>query len=335
MSGFNAEQFVIDFGLRYDAGGTNNATVGSVTTLCPFCGNDDWCRLGIFENNNATVHCWRCGNHSMLKAIQVLLNVNYHKAKSIRKDYTVKGNSFADRTSSEYKDNIGKIKIPGGKLTKYHRRYLKRRGFDPDFLVEKYKITGTGPNTYYNNTNVTVDIRTGKPFKPQNFSNSIIIPVFDQSGRVLSFQGRSIETNPVERYRGLRDAWSIFHYKRSLYNIQNIKSGTVFVLEGALDVWNFGPEAVATYGTTLKASQLNMLKQFNEIIFLFDDEEEAQEHADDYCRTLAMCGKDARSIACDFGLGAKGNPRDIGDLSKKEIKQLRKQLEIGDKVWEL
>ena len=66
------------------------------------------------------------------------------------------------------------------------------------------------------------------------------------------------------------------HYKDTVYAGHLATGDKVVVLEGVVDVWKFGPGAVATFGTGCKKSQILALTNWREVIFFFDLEKDAQ-----------------------------------------------------------
>lgn len=221
------------------------------------------------------------------------------------------GDAVPDIQPAKYAKSL---KLPGGPLLQCHREYLMRRGLDPDMLVRNYGILGTGPFD---------------TFEGIGYGYRIIIPIYDLSGRLVSFQGRDITGAPgVERYKVCPVNKALMHYKDIVYGGNLATGRRVVVVEGVVDAWKLGPGAVATFGTGCKKAQIMCLARWPEVVFFFDPEPAAQEKARMYAEELAMCGV-RTEVACeDFGVGPDGKKRDVGDLAPHEILRIREELRI-------
>ncbi len=181
---------------------------------------------------------------------------------------------------------------------------MKRRGFDPKYLIKKYGIVGTGPGESWNN--ISYELR-------------IIIPIFF-GGRIVSFQGRDITNQQKERYKACPVEKSVINCKQILYNLDNAKGKWVVVVEGILDVWRMGDGFVASFGTTMTSSQINLLnRRFDKITFLFDSELEAQKKAGLYCAQLSSLGKNVELVQLK-------KVRDPADLSRRTAEEVRNDI---------
>jgi DNA primase len=203
------------------------------------------------------------------------------------------------------------ITIPGEPLNERHRRYIEGRGFDPDHLTSEYGILGTGPMEYW---------------EGEDCQLRIIIPLHDLHGRIVAWQGRDITNKQEHRYKFPSVEKCLMHYKETLYGAHLATSRRIVVVEGIFDAWRMGRGFACSYGTSMTNAQIRLLSNWDEIIFLFDPEPEAQAKALSYARELAACGRSASVVEADFGLNAKGEPRDCGDLTEKEAEELRLDL---------
>jgi DNA primase len=197
--------------------------------------------------------------------------------------------------------------LPGGELGVHHRNYLLKRNFDPDLMQSKYGFRGTGFSCFY---------------KGQNFALSLIIPVYDKYGRLISFQARDVTGNAQIRYKGLKEESSIQHYKETLYNLQHAKADTVVLTEGIFDAIRGGDGFLCTFGTSLKTSQLRELSAFKKVYVLFDSEDAAQQKAFKYAKDLSSVGIEVENIRLNLG------DRDVADLTELEVEQLKEELGI-------
>lgn len=299
---FNAVQFFKDYRIHYWTEG-KNVSPGWVNTQCMFC-DDSSNHLG-WNLSKGYVNCWKCGVHPLKEAISRLLKISQDRAFSIIKEY--------EEVSSTYLKQHKKIaqaesvQIPGSELSKYHRKYLESRNYDPDKLIEKYGITGTNP---------------GEEWEKLNYELRIIVPIIFNR-QVISFQGRDITDKQKERYKGCPIEKSVINYKHVFYNLDNANSDKVCVVEGIPDVWRMGDGFICSFGSTLHSSQIRILSEyFNTIYFLFDSEDEAQKKAKEYGNQLASMGKKVEV----FDLHEDN--LDPGDLPEYEVEEIRKELNL-------
>jgi len=104
-------------------------------------------------------------------------------------------------------------------------KYLSDRGFTPETAeFFRWKFCKEGGYSY---------TMAGEK-KIQDYTNRVVIPVYDIEGKLVTFQGRSIEPNPLRKYifpPGLPGAG------RYIYNANNAVGFSKVVMgEGALDV---------------------------------------------------------------------------------------------------
>ena len=282
-----------------------NATRNGLSVKCPFC--NDPSNHGSFHKYSLHYRCWRCKGGKGIDALKALSGANDAViAQAMR---NCGGPVIEGEKATEYASSI---RLPGRDLLPYHRNYLLKRGLDPDFLVSKYGILGTGPFDR---------------FEGLYYGNRIIIPIYDLGGRLVSFQGRDVTgADGVERYKVCPVKKALMHYKDTVYGGHLATGSKVVVVEGVVDAWKLGPGAVATFGTGCKKAQILALTHWSEVIFFFDPEKDAQEKAHAYAEELAMMGV-RTYVACeDFGTLPNGKKRDVGDLEPHEIARIRSEL---------
>jgi hypothetical protein len=221
--------------------------------------------------------------------------------------------------STEYvvdiKHQVKEVILPGDPLTIAHRTYLAKRGFDPDELVTKYGIRGTGPSYWYR-SHIDTDA------EPISLSWRIIIPIHDHNGRLVTWQSRSIEANPKLRYIGCPDTDSIQSYKTLLYGAHLTGVESVGVVEGIFDQWRMGDGWVTCFGTGVTPDQVKALSAWERVSLVFDCETQAQSAA----RAIGaqLDGLGVRASIVDLEIGT----RDCADLSPEEVRLVRDTLNI-------
>lgn len=286
-----------------------NVAKDHVNIQCPCPGCTDHSNHGGFDINSGSYRCWKCNGATAAQALAWAAKMSVPEASVLIRQYTT-GSNIVLRKEVKYAD---RLEVPGGPLHEMHKQYLLKRGLDPEWLVKYYGIKGT---------------MLGARFEGKDFSLRIIIPVKDPSGTVVSFQGRDITGSPNRnRYEGCPKEKALANYKHMLYGADLAwNHDAVVVVEGVFDAWKLGPGAVCSFGTGMTKEQLLMLAHWRRVIFLFDPEPEAQRHADEYAREVAMYGSDVEVAYEDFGTLPNGDKRDLGDLAPHEITRIRNEL---------
>lgn len=257
-------------------------------------------------------HCWICGGHDLNLTLGKILGQSPRDIETLRERYagTHLGGFEAAPTSL-----VQKVEPPGEPLSKAHRAYLERRGFDPDWLIHEYGLLGCGENTWWK--------PAGVKGKASCFSHRLIIPVKDQHGRLVSFQGRDITGTDSLRYKAPKLEWVPQDYKKLLYGHDRARTDLVVVVEGVVDQWRMGRGSVCTFGTAVTDAQIRLLKTFRQVLWCFDSEPEAQSKAHKAAGLLASCGVSSEVVDLELG------DRDPGDLTEREAAELRAELGLS------
>lgn len=278
-----------------------------VNVNCPYCDTKSISfNLGFNPAGNY-YHCWKSKhNYPIRQVLSTLLNVSESSIDNILVDYQGVGETLSEKKTS----NIKYLELPTNTFTKAERKYLKSRDFDPKYLYKKYHIVGGGIDG--------------------NWKFRIIIPVYYQ-GQLLSWTGRSILSKEklkqleIPRYKNLSIEKSVKNIKELFFNIDNCKSDTVVLTEGAFDVLRFDGNAICSMGTELTESQINLLaSRFRKIFILFDNEPEAQKKARKFGLQLSSIGIEIEVVNAyeDFG------KNDMGECSREEINQIKRFINI-------
>jgi hypothetical protein len=297
---FNAIQFLKDYHIQYWEEG-KNVSPGWVNIRCIFC-EDDSNHLG-FNLEKGSVNCWKCGGHSLDYTVSKLLGISKRKAEQLIFEYNEPG-VIKTKLRSASLQNVKSVTPPGSSLSKFHKQYLQGRNFKPDLLEKKYQLTGTGMSEFWEGL---------------LFELRVIIPIIYQ-GQIISFQGRDITDKQTIRYKGCPLDKCVMNYKEVLYGIDNIQGNRIGVVEGILDQWRMGDGFVCSFGSSMTSGQLNLLRNYEHIFFLFDPEREAQEKAKKYACELSALGKNVELI--------KLQVRDPAELKPEEAEYIKRELRI-------
>jgi DNA primase len=154
--------------------------------------------------------------------------------------------------------------------------HLKSKGFTPEILLKAGLIKRPD----------TADGATSDRAPYDRFRGRIMFPLFDVSGRVIAFSGRIFEddaAHPQAKYINSPEG-PLFDKSRALYGIHEAKTGIrnlgfSMLVEGQVDLvlaHQLGyKNAVATSGTAVTASHVDILKRYSNNILLSYDGDKA------------------------------------------------------------
>ena len=230
--------------------------------------------LGI-NISNGYANCWRCGWHSLKKVIAALLNIPESQARTVLKEYGGTSVKKVPETVAKIRVKQHKLPTDTGPLRVRHRRYLERRGFDPQTLQRAWKLQGTGPMSTLDKT---------------SYKHRIVAPIF-WDGEQVSFQARDITGKQKAKYMACPQDRELVQHQTILYGIQSEWEDTGIAVEGITDVWRLGPKAFGTFGIDFTQKQVRaMSAHFRRVVIIFDDEPQAQSQARKLQKELAVRG---------------------------------------------
>lgn len=298
----NFEKLFKDYNIEYN----NRVNRGWVNIHCPYCTEVSGSFHGGFNISGNYYHCWKCGGHDFKQTLSYVVGVPYKDIDDLIEQYAGR-NSVLNKLNKRQAKAL-KLELPTNTLLPVEREYLRKRNFSPKQLHEKYKIVGggiTGPWKY-----------------------RIIIPLI-LDGKIVSWTGRSIlsakklKELKIPRYKNLSIEKSVIDPKSVLYNLDNCRKKIAVLTEGAFDVIRMGDDFFCSFGTELTQSQISMIKErFEKVFIMFDNEEEAQAKARKFGMQIAAIGVDVELVDAygDFG------KNDGGELDEKEVQIIRKEL---------
>jgi hypothetical protein len=283
---YNYEQFLHDHGINFDPQNSR----GYLSLQCPFC-SDSGKHMGL-HSEKSSGYCWKCGGHPIDTVVKIMTGEDWWKIKNQYEIGIIPGKEIVPGSDC--------LVLPYGiaPLSFEQIEYLKRRKFDPDMLIRKYKILGT------------------KHIGDYNFR--IIIPII-YNGRPVSYLGRDYtELSPI-RYKVCEIKDEVIHHKHILYNMDNCPGEHAVVVEGCTDVWRLGDGSIATMGTGWTTRQVNLLaKRYKRITLLFDAGADAVARAENLGNNLSGVGLDVEIISLREG--------DPGSLPQNEADDIMKHI---------
>ena len=287
------EEMFDRLGIKYITEGHEHARSGWIQIECPYCspmtGPGHW-RMG-YNVHGGYVNCWQCGRAPLLQALVDASGARFHDVKELV--------SGVDRPRSRMVElkPIGRLILPGGRgpLHREHKRYLTRRGFDPEEVVRLWGVEGIGPGW--------------------SLAWRLFIPIH-YGDEIVSWTTRAIGKS-ILRYRSAKLQEEKLHHKDLLYG-EHYCRHTVVVCEGPLDAWAIGPGAVATFGTAIGVTQLRRIANYPAVVLCLDAERAAQRKAQAILAELAVLGCRAYNVVFETG-------KDASRADKKEILELRRR----------
>ena len=287
---FDIQRILEDYGIEHWVGG-KNVTDGFVNVQCPYC--SDKSNHGGFSKNGYVFMCWRCGKHPVIQTLAKVTGLTTKQIFELKEKY----NTLIDEEEEKIVYHNETIEVPGSELLPQHIRYLEDRGFNPQYLINKYDLRGT--------------LATG-----DIYAYRVITPIY-YNHRIVSYQGRDFTGKQNIRYATCKPENEIIHHKKILFNLDNSKQESVIVMEGVYDVFRFGDNSIATMGTSYTKEQLALLaKRYKRVYTMFDPEVDAQNRAKILCSDLSMAGLETVNILLD-----EGDPAEQSEEVVKEIKR--------------
>lgn len=267
--------------------GSAHCRPGWLQLDCPLCGKDTKKYHLGYNLEGKYCNCWRCGWHSLYEVLSCSTSLSYHDIKRLLDDID------SQRITTYRKQSVLKLPKRIEPLAQAHKKYLKKRGYDPNQIEKYWDVKG-----------IRIDSRLGW---------RVFIPIY-HNGVIVSWTTRSISDETKMRYITAKDEDQDIPLKDILYG-QDYATHSVIVCEGIFDVWKIGPGAVATFGIDYTTSQIKEISKFPRRAICFDNEEQAQKQAQKLTNILSMLPGETYMITIDA--------KDPGVADDDEIKELR------------
>jgi hypothetical protein len=298
---FDTASYLQDRGIRYWTSG-KNVTRGWINIRCIFCG-DDSNHLGISPNR--LFNCWKCGKKGGIRFLIQNLEggISEAEANSIVL-------SFQELSAEEEIiscDNNENLTFPSyvSNLNDIHKIYLGDRGFDPEFIEEKYSLKGSWA------------------IGEVGWKYRIFIPIM-KAGIMVNYVARDVTGEQPSKYRNCPNKTAMVETKHCVYGIDNVKGKTIVITEGIFDAWKLGDGALSINGMEWTKRQLLEIRALepDKIIVMFDSEDLAQKKAKQFSMELGSICKRGTSV-----ISAKLNGfKDPAEIPKENISAVRKEL---------
>lgn len=285
------EKYLEDREVEYWKSGRKNVGKGWIGLACVFC-NDHSNHLGI-NLKSEFFKCWLCSEKGRLtKLIMKMENVPYGMAKSIIEKYG--GLNDPDYDEEEFKPYNGRV-LPGEMVKhfpKLHLKYLKRRKFDPHFIIKKYRLRAC--------------------YTVGRYRFRIIAPMI-YNRRVVSFTALDITGKSESKYLFPSNEKVIMPRNATLYNIDRVKD-KIAIVEGMTDVWRIGDGAVGTLNKLLSIEQLNLIAERNVKSALIIADHGAEDTAEDIAGQVSGVVNEVELLTLSADDPDKLNTRDLKEI---------------------
>lgn len=278
--------------IQYTESGKNvsNDWIG---VTCPFC-SDSSNHLGI-NVQSKLISCFKCGKKgSILHYLKEHL-YSYSKAlKLVEKAIPRELRSFIQEKTNTLVDRVSLPKNCTKEILKPHEIFLKSRGYKPKKMYKKYNLYSVGATGYWN--------------------NRIIVPIY-RFGRLVTFTSIDISKESDNRYIHESEEKSIMHCKQLLYGEEFCNRRKVKVVEGHFDRYRIGDGCVCVFGTKVTPEQIKLLSRYDEVIIIFDGDDDGRKAAERLSNEL--------SAHCKVTLVLLHDGDDPDKLGKLDIKLIR------------
>lgn len=269
-----------------------NISAGWIGVNCPWC-DDQSEHLGI-NLKSKTVSCWKCGQTGTIISYLAKEVGSFPESLNIIKQYIPRELQFE---SEKEKSGVSEVLLPKNSkvgLSEYHKEYLRKRRFNPDYLEEKYHLHHVGP--------------VGK------YSNRIIVPIM-KNMQLLTFTTISIHDDSKIRYLHLEEELSIIPVKKLLYGEEYTDGHNIIPVEGIFDFWRIGDGAVPLFGVKVTSEQKKLLAKYANIKPVGDGDKEGWK----FNRFLA----EELSPFCNVNFFDLEEGVDPDQLTEEEIKYIK------------
>ncbi|MDR3049604.1 MAG: DNA primase [Elusimicrobiota bacterium] len=174
---------------------------------------------------------------------------------------------------------------------KFARDYLEKRGVSAE-TVKKFKLGFAPKNALLSaisQKNIALEdiVKAGIVTKTESgslyeyMSDRLVFPIFDASGRIVAFGGRTL-SDQQPKYLNTPET-AVYSKSSNLYGLYQTlptirKERKIIVLEGYMDViipWQFGISgAVASLGTSFTKNHAKLISRYaDKVILLFDGDD--------------------------------------------------------------
>jgi DNA primase len=294
-------------------------TSSGLYICCPFH-DDENPSLGV-ETRRGIFHCFSCGESGTI--YKLLAKLDGVSVDEIQEHYREEWK--AQRVLEDIEDQLfdQAFEDVEGSLPYLTRRY-KEDSFNRAFRPLETSDEGTSYMRMRGLDQETIEIFDLRWGLAGRYAGRVIIPVYDDVGKLLSYTGRAINPNvqpKTRKPRGNKALYTLFGmYQQWLVNDIKRKWETPLILvEGEIDamyLYQLCFPAVATMGTsTLTAPQVDLIVEHGtKVLLMFD--------GDDAGRKATVSAKARLEKFLPVSVAELPEGKDPNDLSPREAWKL-------------
>jgi DNA primase len=145
------------------------------------------------------------------------------------------------------------------------------------------------------------------------------------NGQLVSYQGRDVTGKQQAKYKACREEDEVLSHKHILYGWDKVPVGlkSCLVVEGVTGVWRFGYGSLGTFGVEYSSSQIRLLaERFEKIYLLFDEDEAGERATNNMTADLSAMGKDVVALEFyneNFNIDSGNFPQSLADSMMVQI----------------
>jgi DNA primase len=312
------------------------------TGLCPF--HKEKTPSFSVHAGRQFFNCFGCHEHGdVFTFVQKIENVGFSEAvRTVAQKCGIplpKRDFASPEEAAEHRQRgklLEQLRLPEGALA---REYLSGRGLSPDGIA-KFRI-GFAPDNFHTLRERLQSMADQEALRQSGlfswkeqedgspgpiyarFRKRIMFPIANESGRVIAFTARTLETGEKAGPKYLNSPeTSLYSKSRVLFNLDKARQairqdGGVVLVEGQMDcisVFLAGiPNVLATSGTAFTESQVRLLKRYaTKVIVNFDPDTAGANAAEKSIALLTEEGFEVRVLTLEGGLDPDRYVRDRG-----------------------
>ena len=280
-------------GVRYwEEGGHHHVRPGNLGIDCPQCSPGSGAvRFSMRLDNPWRCGCWLCGKVGLVETLAEASGRGRGEILSLL------GRSERPHQVKTEKP-AGKLQVPEGvgPLLKVHKDYLRKRGFNPAEVSERWGVGGIGLH--------------------HRLAWRLFIPV-KVGEETVSWTTRAVSDDAAKRYDSAKSEEEKQPAKSVLYG-GGMARHAIILVEGPLDAWAVGPGGCAVMGVGFTRRQVLAASRFPVRAVAFDGDAAGQKRAREFCTALEGFPGVTTNVVLSTG-------KDASRASKNEVDQLRRR----------
>lgn len=253
-----------------------NVSPGSINVQCPFC-DDHSNHCGIFHDS-LVYHCWRCDASGSFDYL--LARITGQDLETLKEEISDFGFSFQTDSLAQVEEIWREKSSPSEQRVVPEDPVVLPRFFE--LVTEKldFPLLDWYLNLRGYTRNTLIEYQCGICAVGECMNRMIIPVIFN--GQLVSYQAADLTRRAQVKYKTAPGEINNFLYR---WDTIDWRKNYVVLVEGVLDAWRFGDNALCTFGTHLTDRQKNLLIQSHvqKVIISWDGDawEKSLEHAED------------------------------------------------------